>query len=211
MAEDLGEVRVNIESEGAEDAAETIGDAAGESDGGEQGGIGGLLGGISAKLAGILGFVGFLASLKPIQELLSGLQRLFSIAILPLVSLLTTFLRPILQQLLRFISELDFNNLIQSLVTNLRTLFNNIGSDISQQISRSIPGVGTSTSDQIVKAGGQGLERSTENVLGTGTGLGSGTVNIALDWLNEQANTSLESNAAGRNAEVVQNEGVGPE
>lgn len=145
MAEDLGEVRVNIEQDGAEEAADTIGDAVGEgaadgggAGGGAGGGIAGALGGISAKLAGILAFVGFLATLKPIQELLSGLQRLFSVAILPLVALLTTFLRPIMQKILRFVADLDFDNLVESLTTKIDAALQNLGDQVAQKINNAL-------------------------------------------------------------------------
>jgi len=132
MAEDLGEVKVRIEEEGdaAGEGDDGIGGGGGEGGAGA-GGIGGLLGGISAKLAGILGFVAFLASLKPIQELLGGLQRLFSVAILPLVALLNAFLRPILQKLLRFIGGLDFDNLVESFKTQLDSALTSFLSDLN--------------------------------------------------------------------------------
>lgn len=154
MAEDLGEVRVKIEQEGAQEAADTIGDAAGEAGTGqEQGGggggaVGGLLGGISAKLAGILGFVAFLATLKPIQELLSGLQRLFSVAILPLVALLNAFLRPILQKLLRFIGELDFDNLTQELLGALSGVLNDFADAIVTSFKDAVFGTDEASEQQ---------------------------------------------------------------
>jgi len=211
MASDLGEVRVQVEQEGAEDAAEQIGDAAGETDAeaGQGGGIGGLLGGISAKLAGILGFVTFLASLKPIQEILSGLQRLFSIAILPLVAILTTFLRPILQKLLIFFSNINFDNLIESLATNIDRVLTGIARDISNDIASSIPGVGGTTADRVVQTGGDALGQSAATALGTGSGLGSTTVNIAFDWLSEQSNTTAQQNSASSNSEQIFNFSLG--
>lgn len=214
MPENLGEVRVQIEEEGAQDAADTIGDAMGEGEidggGGRTGGpggetVGGLLGGISTKLAGILGFVGFLATLKPIQELLGGLQRLFSVAILPLVSLLTAFLRPIMTKLLRFITQLDFDNIVPSLIRNLRSLFNSLMTDISQEISSSVPGLNTGgarTALDTATAGPAGA-------LSAPFGMSPGSINIALDWLSEQSNTSLSSNVADTNSEVTQRQGVG--
>lgn len=131
---------VDVSEEGSQEAVENIADASAEADnggtgmgGGDSGqgggGIGELLGGISTKLLAILGFVAFLASLKPIQELLGGLQRLFSVAILPLVSLLLTFLRPLLQDLLRFVADLDFNNLIDELARKLPGFLKDITAD----------------------------------------------------------------------------------
>lgn len=208
MAEELGEVRVRIEEEGAQEAAETIGDATGQGSGAGGGGtVGGLLGGISTKLAGILALAGFLASLKPIQELLSGLQRLFSVAILPLVALLTTFLRPVLQKLLRFIGGLDFNNLVESLRTNLSQVLNNLVDRVTQGIANQFPNISGTDADRGAAA--------FESVARTGVlgpfGLSGNAVNVSLDWLNEQSNTSLTSNVSGTNAKVVQREGVGSE
>lgn len=140
MPEKLGRILVDVNEEGAQDAVEGIAEASSEVDDGGSGGtgsssgsggggLGDMLGGISKKLIAILGFVAFLASLKPIQELLGGIQRLFSTAILPLVALLMTFLRPLLQDLLRFIADLDFNNLIDELARKLPGFLKDITAD----------------------------------------------------------------------------------
>jgi len=245
MAEDLGEVRVNIESEGAEDAAGTIGDAIGEGadDGGRRGGgigpggaafagaeAGGVLGAITAKLAAILGFVTFLATLKPIQELLSGLQRLFSVAVLPLVALLTTFLRPILQKLLRFIGDLDFNNIVQSLRSAVSEVVSNVVQNVLSQIGLD-KNIGGEVGD---KAGGLAstFVLGDEDTLSTSLAalspalftknfLEDGKLPIgaaqAQDFVvnvtgfTEQSNTSLQSNAANSNSEQTQRNSPGPQ
>jgi len=228
MAEDLGEVRVRIEEEGAQDAADTIGDAVGEGmggadqDGGAGGGIGGMLGGISTKLAGILGFVAFLSSLKPIQELLGGLQRLFSVAILPLVALLTTFLRPILQKLLRFIGNLDFNNLGASLAKNITPILDQLPSLISKAINNVGGNITDFTASDVAKDfGSQAVETGTKYnaaslpftgaaALAESQGLNlSNPFNINSTGFDEQANTSLTNNSANSNAEVNQRETAG--
>lgn len=219
MASDLGEVRVRIEQEGAEEAADRIGEATGTGNNQNNSvGPGGaafagaeageLLGGISTKLAGILGLVGFLATLKPIQELLSGIQRLFSVAILPLISLLTAFLRPLLQKILRFIGGLDFNNLISSLVLSLEKVFNRLITQVSDSIASQVPGVNSSGVSDSVKTG---LSTASQAVGGTGTGLGPAfnpVFNLSLDWLKEQSNSSLDSNIADKTSES-NNQGLG--
>jgi len=212
MAEELGEVRVNIEEEGAEEAAGTIGDAVGgDGAGGGGGTVGGLLGGIAGKLAAILGFVTFLASLKPIQELLSGLQRLFSVAILPLVSLLTTFLRPVLQKLLQFIAQLDFENIVASLLANLQRVFNNSIDQLGNEISSSIPGVENETVSSGLR---EGITGGLSTVGGAGTGFGAAfgpLASLSFDFLTEQSRSSMDENATSTvNREGVYN-GVGGE
>lgn len=229
MAEDLGEVRVRIQQEGAEEAANTIGDAVGQgaedAGTGQQGagagsGIGGMLGGISTKLAGILGFVAFLASLKPIQELLTGLQRLFTVAILPLVALLTTFLRPILQKLLRFVGSLDFNNLAESLLRNLTPILDRLPQIISKGLKETSQSALNFSKSQALSdfifqfntlqdevASGE----ARRGPLGSAVRKGSlqEDLFIQLGWLDEQSNTSMSSNVASTNAEVVQKQGTG--
>jgi len=241
MAEDLGEVRVNVEQEGAQDAADTIGDAVSEGaadgeGGAAQGGTAGILGGISKKLTAVLGLVAFLASLKPIQEILSGLQRLFSIAILPLVALLTTFLRPILQDLLRFVANLDFDNLVKDLSNKFSQALNELGDIIVRSLSDAIFGTGQAT---------RGEQQFTGNLLGASAafpapGIGgllgpqvgeellsnqrlqsrlpgaastlaqqsTGPLGI-LNSFNEFASSTLQSNTANSNAEVNQRETAG--
>jgi hypothetical protein len=211
MVEDLGEVRVRIEEEGAQDAADTIGDAVGEGaegeggvGGGEGGGIAGALGGISGKLAAILGLVAFLASLKPIQEILSGLQRLFSVAILPLVALLTTFLRPILQKLLRFIGSLDFNNLFQDLSNRFQQALTELGDIIVRSLSDAVFGGNqASTSEQ----------RRTGALLGgaVGSTVAPGTGTLFGPRIGEElvANSDLR-NGLGRLQKPLAQQSTGP-
>jgi len=217
MAEDLGDIRVNIEQEGAQEAADTIGDAMGEGEaggpagGGGEGTVGGLLGGISTKLAGILGFVSFLASLKPIQELLSGIQRFFSAAILPLVQLLNAFLRPILQKLFRFISTLDFDNLISSLITNLTRVFNNLTDRIGRNIAGSIPGVGQDTGSQAARNAASG---AVSNLLGVGAGIGPafGPLSQAgATYITEQSPTAIKQSTAESSSKETSRNKTGPE
>lgn len=144
MAE--GEINVNVKSEGTQDTLDSIAEESAEADGGDgggmamagsggggkggKGGIAGMLGGILGKLTVILGAAMFLASLKPIKELLSGLQRMFSVAILPLVALLSAFLKPLMQKLLKFIGNLDWDNLAKDLTSKLNKLFQGFVEDI---------------------------------------------------------------------------------
>jgi len=242
MAEDLGTVRVRIEEEGAQEAADTIGDAMGEGgDGGmaaggrDSGGtVGGMLGSISTKLAGILGFVAFLASLEPIQELLGGLQRLFSVAILPLVALLTTFLRPILQKLLRFIGSLDFNNIWESLGSRLSDILMDVGDIIvrsfkdalfgTNQASRSeetatgralglsaglaAPGLGTALGPRVGAQIGQNPDTAA-GALEQFLRFNKNLFTMNVTGFQEQANSSLVNDASESVSNVVQNQGAG--
>ena len=230
MADDLGTVRVSIEEEGTQEAADTIAEASAEGEGGiaggngdgAGGGIGGLLGGISAKLAGILGFVAFLASLKPIQELLGGLQRLFSVAILPLVALLNAFLRPILQKLLRFIGGLDFSS--------LEALFRSFGEQIDKILSdtiQKVTGLGQGQAQTASENIQTGLELSnaffnpSEPITGTdvatagqaGTNFLENQLNIDLSGIlqTEQSPTASKQRTAEATTEQNQNNKPGSE
>jgi len=226
MAENLGEVRVQIQEEGAQDAADTIGDAMGESgDGGQDGGggtVGGMLGGISAKLAGILALVGFLASLEPIQELLSGIQRFFSVALLPLIALLSTFLRPILQKLLRFVGNLDFDNLAQDLSTKLGAILERFLDAAVEEIKGQIIGGETAPGIQPGTMGGfntlqpekiQPGDQFREGPFGSQVARGSTGedifVNVGL--LDEQSPTSYKQNAAESSSKETTRNKAGPE
>jgi len=231
MAEDLGEVRVNVEQEGAQDAADTIGEAVGEGaadgegGGAAGGGIGGMLGGISAKLAGILGFVAFLASLKPIQEILGGLQRLFSVAILPLVALLTTFLRPILQKLLRFIGNLDFNSLGRSLLKSLGPILDRLPQIIAEAVNKGVKGAldfagSDLASDFLLQTGQpdrvqQQVESGQLRQAPLGTTVKPGSIGedilIQLDLLTEQSQTSTDAQVAEKSSTETGKNSVGPE
>jgi len=212
MVSDLGEVRVQVEQEGAQDAAEQIGDAAGESDAGGQGqggGIGGLLGGISTKLAGILGFVAFLASLKPIQELLSGIQRFFSVALLPLIALIT-FLKPVLQKLLRFIGDLDFDNLLTSLINQLSSALENalVQLDIVEgfQKAESIVGdIGT------FFVGNEDTRSFFSGIGGTRTARNVNKQSYVSSLFNEQSPTAMKQNASESTAKETSRNKAGPE
>lgn len=153
MVNELGEIAVSVKEEGTEDALDEVADSTAESEGGRTagneggGGVGGILGGISKKLVAILGLVAFLASLKPIQELLSGIQRLFSTAILPLVMMLMTFLRPLMQDLLRFIADLDFDNLMEDLTRKLIPILDGLPSrlvsGLTEAVSKIISNIGS--------------------------------------------------------------------
>lgn len=206
MASELGEVRVQIEQEGAQEAADTIGEAAGETgtgDGQAGGGAGGIMGGISAKLAGILAAVGFLASLKPIQEILSGIQRLFSITLLPLIALLTTFLRPILTKLLRLVASVDFENIAERIGTNLRAIFNSIITKIGRSVSNAL-NISQEAGEQATR---QGLKTGLETLAFLNPATAPATVN--LDWITETSRTSVDENVAETSSRQQSNNGVG--
>lgn len=239
MPNELGEIAVAVKEDGTQDALDDMADASadsgggqggssmsGSSQGGGGGGVGDLLGGISKKLLAILGFVTFLASLKPIQELLGGIQRLFSTAILPLVALLMTFLRPVLQDLLRFIANLDFDNLIQDLTRKLGSILAQVGEDTIEKI----PGVGNEQAANIVDDIGVALfgDKDTNSIFaGTGGTLSPkqmrrdsfisdllgpgrpGEVNVT--GFREQSNTTMDQNSAETSNRETLNSGPGGE
>ena len=219
MADKLGEILVDVNEQGTEEAMQDVADASADAEGegaigqgdGQGAGGGGLaemLGGIGTKLAAILGLVTFLASLKPIQEILSGLQRLFSAAILPLVSLLLTLLRPVMQKLLRFIAGLDFDNLLRDLFTR----FSNVLGESVEALIEAIPFVGNDTASRV----GQDIQRNPSRILGpaltgaTGSPFVSSIVRnlrnpqsgnqndettVNITGFREQSNTSMDQNA----------------
>lgn len=167
MPDELGEIAVNVKEEGTQDALDSMSEASADADQQEAGGggLGEMLGGISTKLLGILGFVTFLASLKPIQELLSGIQRIFSTAIMPFIGMMMTVLRPVMQKLLRFIGNLDLDNLWQDLSTKLTRIIGNIADDINRAIKDAIPFVNPAPEGQ---PSGVSNAVSEEQLLSTG-------------------------------------------
>lgn len=241
MAEELGEVRVNIEEEGAQDAADTIGEAVSDAEPGDgigagagtagRAGLGAILTTIVSTLGAILGFVAFLATLEPIQELFKGLQRLFTVAILPLVSLINAFLRPVLRKLLRFIgnANLDFSSIFSRLSDSIESALNNVVDGIAQGIRKSLPGGRNVSGDQVGSAlglagaltipGQRGnigssfrnyLDSLNQGSQNTGGNPGDNRfLNINIDGFSEQSNTSLDSNVTGTTNELTQKNGVG--
>jgi len=240
MVEDLGKIKITIEGEGAEQVAQDIADSVGESDevnfgdgatDNGQGGIGGMLGGISTKLAGILAAVGVLASLKPIQEILSGIFRILSVAILPFVSLLNAILQPILLRLTRFIGELDFDSSFQKFFNGLRVLFDELINDLissletwftsqttasqqeQQSIGRLLGTVGGSITGPATGAlGGQlgaafgGASQQQRQAAG---GFLSNPIEFSINLLGEQSNTASKQNTAETSNKETSDNGAG--
>jgi len=227
MADELGEIAVSIKEDGAQEAADQIADAAGEGDGGglagggdggDGGALGGMLGGISAKLAGILGFVTFLASLKPIQELIAGLQRLFSVAILPLVALLLTFLRPLLQELLKFIGSIDFQTTLDEFTRKLDNLVAGLIRDFRGFIDNLIPFVNideekpqTNNVNQFTQVSPENSSEVREGPFGTTVAKDSVGENIFIQmgWLSEKSATSQDQSIGETASSEVRNGGPG--
>lgn len=225
---ELGEVAINVKEEGVDEALEGIdGEDAemaapsGDEDEG-MGGLGDIFGAMSAKLTAILGFVAFLATLKPIKELFSGLQRLFSVAILPLVALLTAFLRPILQRLLRFIGTLDFDNLMQDLLNRLQDFLGRLPDLISEAIDRVVDFDVTGGFREFFFGGSGAVQ--TQTGVGDESGMREGPfgtrvvrdspgerIFLSLGWLDEQSNTSLDEGVVETNAEQTQKNAAGSE
>lgn len=244
MAEDLGEVKVKIKEEGVDDAADQIADATGEagSGGGGSGGsaaaggsggstVGELLGGIGSKLTAILGLVGVLASLKPIQELLKGIARILSITLLPFVALINTFLRPVLAKLLRFIGNTDLDSSIQEFTKKLSLLIQDFADALVDSIKDGLDtlfgGNGSSSSEeQIAGLLGGTLLGSTggplTGVIGGQAGKAFGSsnsnqqspiqeflqnpLNVSVGILGEQSPSGVKQNASSRvNEETTQN------
>lgn len=222
-----GEINVNVTSQGTQDTLDNIASQSVEAEGeggtalggggqGQGGGIGGMLGGIAGKLVAILGVLGFLASLKPIQELLSGIQRLFSVAILPLVALLNALLRPVLQKLLKFIGNLDFDNLLEDLTTKLGNIFGEAVDRLVNELGDFLnPFEQGKTGDTLVDSFQP--ERVQESVVEGQARVGPlGTVVqedsigedilVSTGLLDEQTNSTLAEKSSNRNnREIIQN------
>ena len=131
MSPDLGTIQVNVESEGADEAAEDVQQAQEEQgqqaqqgrqdqglmdqvtgmfggNGGDGGGqAGGDGGGIMGALTGILGAVvavaGILLSMKPIQKMLSAFMKVIQAFFIPVASMLMSLLAPALKYMLSFL------------------------------------------------------------------------------------------------------------
>jgi len=220
MAEDLGEIKVSVQQEGAEQAAETIGDAAGEAqdqgmagDGGgaAAGTIGEMLGGISTKLAGILGIVGVLSALKPVQEFLKGIMRILSIALLPFIQLLNVFLKPVLQELLGLIGNIDFQTTLDEFITRFETLLRSVWNDaVSSLISalNQIPGVNLNQGGRPPGPSESGFDERQTTVPGVTAGdlsedpfpvlgnLAQNGQDVYVSPFGEQSNTNMNRNAS---------------
>lgn len=96
---------------------------------------------IGRKLTLILGALGVLAQLDTIMEVLNGIFRAIEVALLPLVGLITAFLRPVLTKLLRLFADFSFDEAFGQ----LENVFNNVVDNISDEVKAAIPGVsGTS-------------------------------------------------------------------
>lgn len=229
-----GEINVNVKSSGTQDTLDDIASQSAEAeDGGVLGGLGGdggkgkgkgggvagMLGGISGKLVAILGVLGFLASLKPIQELLTGIQRLFSVAILPLVALLNALLRPVLQKLLKFIGNLDFDNLLADLTTKLGAIFgeavDTLVNELGDFLNPFSNDGGVSTGNQLVDATQpRGIKQAVNEGEARAGPLGSvvaeGSIGeeilVSTGLLDEQTNSTLAEKSSNRNnRETIQN------
>lgn len=232
MVDDLGEVRVQVEQEGAQEAADTIADATGESQeegmGGGAAGDGGtiaeLLGGIGSKLAAVLGIVGVLSALKPIQELLSGLVRALSVAILPLVALLKTFLKPILRQLLGLIGGLDLQTTFDEFLTRAETLLRSTWNDAVKALINAlnqIPGVNINEGGGPPSPSESGFNQRETTVPGVNAGdlssdpfpiLGDvqqGANDVYVSLFGEQSNTNMNQNATETTNKETTRNGLG--
>lgn len=95
----------------------------------------GALAGIGKKLTLILGALGVLSQLDTIMELLSGIFRAIEVALLPLVALITAFLRPVLTKLLRLFADFSFDEAFGKLERIIGETVSAIAEDINQMIT----------------------------------------------------------------------------
>lgn len=169
----------------------------GDSDGG------GALAGIGRKLMLILGALGVLAQLDTIMELLDGIFRAIEVALLPLVALITAFLRPVLTKLLRLFADFSFDEAFEDFERIIGEIVSAIGEDINQMITT--PGEFVSdTQRDFDRFGGSIRDELGDNQLFPGF---ETTGNDVLNLLagNEFSNAGIQK-FFSNNGEDVQNE-----
>lgn len=172
---------------------------------------GSMLADISRRLLTIIGIVGVLLQLDTVVELLNGLFRILEVALLPILGIINALLRPLMQSLLQFIGNLDFDNLIQSLTTELLNVLNDFANQIAQEI-RNLVGLGdqpeSETEEQVRGiARGQlaaqlGGAPGLTGVAGTIGGLTSDLERQDIDRLIER----LQNNDSGNVFDMIGNE-----
>lgn len=108
---------------------------AGPGIGGDSDGATGALATIGRRLTLILGALGVLAQLDTILEILDGIFRAVEVALLPLIGLITAFLRPVLDRLLRLFADFSFDDAFAQLEQIIGETVDAIGEDISQIVT----------------------------------------------------------------------------
>lgn len=118
MVNELGEIAVKVEQEGAEDAMEGLSDSFSaeipEGDGGQGGGGGGVMGGLmsaigglsaamTAAVAGIGAVLGVLLSMEPIQKMLKGFLKIAQAFLAPMAKMLIKLLAPVMKKLIQLL------------------------------------------------------------------------------------------------------------
>jgi len=225
MAQELGEIAVNVKEEGTQDAlgnmADGSADAEGQQGGGGMGaaGIGEQLGSLGSTLGKILGLLAVLSQLKVITELASGLLRAVNLALLPLAALLLTFLRPLFQELLQFIGSIDFQTTLDEFLRKADVLVTNLIREFRGMLDKLIPFVNI---DETQPNNGKDFNQFTtidpENNPNTREGPFGSVITkdsisedilIQMGWLNEKSNSSQDESIAETTTSETRNGGAG--
>ena len=120
MANELGNIAIQVEEKGAEDALSSAGESVSESmgggEGGDAGGIGGMMGGLvasikgmSVKMMALVGaagaILGVLLSMEPIQEMMKGFLKIAQAFLAPVAKMLLRLLTPVMKFLIKLLPK----------------------------------------------------------------------------------------------------------
>lgn len=171
--------------------------AAGPGLGGDEDGALGALAGIGRKLTLILGALGVLAQLDTILEILDGLLRAVEVALLPLIGLITAFLRPVLDRLLRLFADFSFDDAFAQLEQVIGSIVDDIGGEISQELNELVPGfLGTTEEGTRDPSNPRTAADIGEQTFGEGSPIGR-----IFNFASEFSNAGLQSGLSDKSEE----------
>lgn len=143
------------------------------------------LGNISRRLLAILGVLGVLLQLDTVVEILDGLFRAVEVALLPLIGLINAFLRPLLENLLRFMADFDFDNITGEISGLIDESISRVSSEIQDALPDFVP---EGTGETITRIGGRQAVETVSRTAAPGVGV------TLLDLIgNEFSNAGLTS------------------
>jgi hypothetical protein len=170
-------------------------------DGGGDGEAVGQLAQIGRRLTLILGALGVLSQLDTVLEILDGIFRALEVALLPLIGLITAFLRPVLQRLLRLFADFSFDQAFAQLEQVIGDIVDDVGGEISQELNQLAPDfIGSNpmeipdvtTRSEIADLG--------EQTFGSGSPIGR-IFNFASEFSNAGLQNSLSNNSEENQSE----------
>jgi len=168
-----------------------------------------MLGEIGRRLTLILGALGVLTQLDTILEILSGIFRAVEVALLPLIGLITAFLRPVLDRLLRLFADFDFDQAFSELERIVGDTVDDITGELSQLV-RSPGEFASDTRDDIQQGVGQiggelggrqllpGFSTTGNDILGLLPGNEFSNAGLTEATSNDTENTRTEDSPGGR-------------